>query len=618
MLCYRKIIFEAYGEGQKQRVEFEVPFALVEPELGIFFAGKGTRNEANIKANFPTGFNKFYKGCKLLKGEEGASTEGEISAAQVFLTECMSEEQIDNTFGKSKSKIDNVFSICPTKYFQGDAPKYTARIIRECIIVPGTLKEPFEIKCYPDSEKDKREKNAFMLHVKVMKYNEEKKDVQNDADLANNLNFTIVADTRSRSLAIEKAVEAVENAEIIAELEPKTGAATDKKNYATYRIYPKKSVEADSEAIDLIVNISCDDGNIEEISLKAQLKPQVNYKAMIKWFLERPKGTYIDNFVKLGDVGKYWSAIDFISNKVIEHSKAHDPRTSENHYEDGKLDPMRPRSVVLRKESMPTQIGEFTKIQSLYHELSHAIEDQNGDITFIGGFGNNPGAERHSYFLQYLSDAVKVLTDIERNFPANLEGQIREAITCYKRVFFNSNNLQPIDYFAEFDWFGAKTPTQHQIFDKYSMLDVLYDGSALSPEQTERIARCVQKHYFPGNIFGEFIETDGFFKGATWRFTWDGGELMNVVFNFPGFKFNETSRRWHGGSKLAMTIHYDVKTDDGRIDSLIAVLDAGTYDPFDYNYPSVTGFNVTWKPTLKISDCIIGTHIDKTVKAVKK
>ena len=44
----------------------------------------------------------------------------------------------------------------------------------------------------------------------------------------------------------------------------------------------------------------------------------------------------------------------------------------------------------------------------------------------------------------------------------------------------------------------------------------------------------------------------------------------------------------------------------GKTDVLDVELDAGTFDPNDYNYPTVDRFNVKWGATLKVSDCIMG------------
>ncbi|MCM8710118.1 hypothetical protein M2651_03625 [Clostridium sp. SYSU_GA19001] len=610
----KSIVFQVSGEGMQQTVEFEVPYYDVTPEIDVFFAGKGEKKLVNLNANYKTKFNNFYKNCKYLKGKVLNENEGEVSSTTIELTEDMSEELIKKVFGKSKSKIDNVFTIVPEKSFVHDVIKYTARIIKESIIVPAAMKEPLEIKHSGTQNKDEQQKKAFKLYVKVMKYDEKKKDVANDIDLVNDLEFSFTAKPSVKHITEEKANEIIEKSKIIVEIDPDNGAATDSKNYATYLIYPTEDIEADVDKLDMLLTVSCKDKDIEPLTLEAALIPKPNYKAMIKWFIERPNGTYIDKFVKIGDVSKFFSAIDFISNNVIEHSKAYKPRSSENHYEDGKLDVMRPRSVILRKESLPTQIGQFKEIQSLYHELCHAIEDQNGDI----GILNSVDPEKHAYFCQYLTDAVKVLTNIEKSFPADLDNCITQAISYYNMTFFNANNVEPINYFADFEWFGVTTPTQHKVFEKYAMMNVYYEGSMLSSEQTQKIAACVKKNYFPGNIVGKFIESDGFFKGANWQFVWGGGELKNINISLPGYTFKMTKRAWHGGNTLAMTVYFDIEAQNGKTDSLIAVLDAGTFNNDDYHYPTVTEFNLTWKPTLKISDCILGNYMDKTIKLIRK
>lgn len=611
----KKIIFQASGEGMHQTVDFEVPYYYIKPELDVFFAGKAEKKSVQLNANYKTKFNDFYNGCKYLKGQKTYETEGDISKTIVELTENMSEEAIAKVFGKTRSRIDNVFKISPQNYYAGDlGVKYTARIIKESIIVASNTKEPLEIKHSGAQNTDEQQKKALKLYVKVMKYDSKKMDTVNDASLSNDLKFEFAAKPGIKDITEEKANEIIENSKITVELEPANGEATDTKNYATYLIYPTKEIEADVDKVDMNLTISCNDNDIKPLVLDASLIPVPNFKAMIRWFIERPQGTYISRYVKIGDVGTFFNALDFISNNVIELSKASNPRSTENHYEDGKLDISRARAIILRKESFPTQIGQFKEIQSLYHELCHVIEDQNGDI----GYFNTPDGEKHAYFCQYLTDAVKELTDLERNFPANLDYCITKAISMYNMVFFNPNNIEPINYFAEFNWFGVDTPTQHKIFDLYTIMDVYYDGSNLSPEQTKKIADCVAKDYFPGDILGEFVESEGFFKGALWRFSWNGGELKNISISLPGYTFKQTSRKWHGGSNLAMTVHFDVEAQNGKTDSLIAVLDAGKYNIDDYHYPKVTEFDLTWKPTLKISDCILGNYMNKTVKLIRK
>jgi len=613
----RSIIFRISSEGMTKTVEFAVPASQAEPSLGVFFAGQATENILKIKANWDTSFYEFYKNCKFISGEIQEETRGDISVSTFLLKECMSEEQIQKQFGRSKAKIDNKFNIF-TDSSMGELNTYTARIIYECIIVPPTVKEPIELKAYSEENPETQEKNGYLLAVKVMKYSEDKKDIICDVELTNNLDILFSPDKNITNLTFEKAEEIIANSKIIAELVPDTGEATDSKPYATYRIYPSKLITSDVDTIDMDITLTCDDIDIQDLTLKALLKPQINYKAMIKWFIEYPQGTFIDKYVKLGNTQTYWAAIDFIENRIFEISKVKNPRSVENHYEDGKLDVSRAPSVILLKESMPQQIGDFKEIQSLFHELTHTIEDQNGDISLFEGFKANPGAERHSYFIQFLSDAVKLLSDLERNFSGDYEKIIWQAIGSYSSVYFNHSNLEPIDYFAQFNWFGTETPTQHIIFGKYAMLNVLYEGTLLTSEQTEQIAKCVKKFYFPGKANGTYTIEDGFFKGAQINMKWSAGTLSRAEIEFPGYKFAEKSREWQGGNTLALRIIYDIESDAGKTDTLIAYLNAGNFDTFDYHYQEVPWFDLTWKPTLKISDCIIGSDIEKTVKLVKQ
>ncbi len=595
------------------RTSFSVPILYVNPEMDVFFAGQGTKNTASFMANYAT--RLYWNGvdqCNMLEAKETKVVKGKLSKSTYEFTECLDADGVEKYFGNTKAKIDHNFILSD---FKGKMKDYTARIIKESIIVPPKLEQPFKIKCFPDEDAQLRLDDAFLLQVKVMKYDKDTQDVVCDLYLTNNLQIEFVADSKATNITYERAEATVEGAEIRVRLHPDKGPATTTKPYATYQIYSNRFVEADVDCdyVDMLATISCNDPDISDVILKAKLIPQINYKDMIKWFIEYPQGTLIDKHVKLGDVATYWGALDFIENRVVAMSQAQRPRSAENHYEAGTIVPSRPRAVILRDSMKPRRIGEFDKIQSLHHELTHAIEDQHGDIKIVGG--HPAGGERHAWYVQYLSDAAKVLSDLERAFPANLSAAVKVAIDKYHMVYFNQQNGQPVNY-NTFDWFGVETPTQHCIIEKYALFNVYCESTNLTDEQKERIAKEFRHQYFPGNIQGKFKETDGYFKDAEWRFIWIDGWVSNVKVVVPKVQFTEVSREWVP-EKLTLRFVFDIKTEDGTLDSLIAELEAGDYNKFDYHYPSVNEFNITWKPALEVKDCILGKHMNKTYKLVR-
>jgi hypothetical protein len=465
-------------------------------------------------------------------------------------------------------------------------------------------KGAFIIQCFTDEGKDKREEAAFRLPLAVMRWNNNARRLEPDTGMAGGLKIEITADTKSGKLAAADAERAVEEADITVKVEagPSLAEADQEKKPATYMVYPEKSTTAAVETIDLLVTISCGGGEFEDLCLKAELKPQNDFGAMIRWFIEYSQGTMAARYITLADVDTYLGALEFIENRVYSMSSVpFTPRTKENHYEDGKLDVVRPRCIVLRDDSMPHQIGEFKKIQSLFHELTHTIEDQNGDIGVIFS-GGNP--ERHTYFLQYLSDALKDLADMERNPSMDAESAVQSAIASFNKAFFNPDFSLPFN----FQWFGTKYQTQHAVFDRYADFHIYCDSSNISAEQKQTISRLFRKNYFPGSALGKFNEIDGFFKGAVWTFVWSGGWLKDLRVEHPGFKFSaESARQWAGGNRLALAAVYHVESlSTGKTDMLNVELDAGTFDPADYSYPPVSRFNVKWGATYKISDCIMG------------
>jgi hypothetical protein len=470
--------------------------------------------------------------------------------------------------------------------------------------------EEIMLECFSDEEKDKRKEKAYRLPLAVMRWNTAAKRLEPDEQLAGKLQLEFTADTKSKNLPAAEAVKAVEDAKILAEVEgvgPSPVKADLEKKPAIYMIYPSEKTVAQAPEIEMLLTVSVESAEFNEMHLKAKLKPLNDYRAMIKWFIEYGKGTLVDEYLKIGSVNIYHGALDFIEDRVYcESNMPYDPKTLENHYEDGYLDVFRPNYVYLLDDSMPHKIGEFKKIQSLHHELCHAIEHQNRDVS-----GDKRLKERHSYFIQNLADVVKELADMERG-TRDVESAAEDAIKAYYEVFFNPDNAQP----QTFDWFGVEYMTQHRLFERYADFDVYARSSSVPDSRKQLIAKTFREKYFPGNLQGKrnygakFKETTGTFKDASWTFkcsTTFIGLINGITLEHPDYKFTvRRTPQWVPGT-LKIQATYDVESiATGKTDTLEVELDGGSFDPGDYHYPKIDKFTVTWRATDKISDCIMG------------
>jgi len=427
-----------------------------------------------------------------------------------------------------------------------------------------------------------------------------------EEDVINGLTLEFVPDPDSKELEEGKVKKAIDDGAIHARVDAGHSLVSldGLLKPAVYMIYPSQNVIAEAHEVDLVIKVSAASSQLRELRLKAKLKPHNDFRAMLEWFIQYPEGTYPSEYFSLGDLNTYNGALDFIDERVYTLSNVpFTPQLQENHYDPR---PIR-RAVVLRDDSMPEKVGDFKNIQSLYHELTHVIEDQNGDMRLFSG-GHNP--ERHTYFMQYLSDALKSLADLEKNPAVSEEDAIKDAISSFDQAYFNSDYGPP----QSFQWFGVERQTQHFIFNQYSNLHI-YDGRAsLSDEKKRRIASITRRYYFPGSIRGLFKEKDGFFKDLQWVCVWGRGQLLNLRPEHPRFRFRESrAPEWVGGNQLMLTATYDIEClSTGKTDVLDVEIDAGTYDINNYQYPVVNKFKVTWKATYRLSDCIMGTTSNVT------
>lgn len=240
---------------------------------------------------------------------------------------------------------------------------------------------------------------------------------------------------------------------------------------------------------------------------------------MIQWFLNYPRGTAVSRFIDLGSNDEYLSALAHIENRVYhrDHIPLNDNtiiihRADGNYYEHGKGDIMRKPFIAL--VSVPKQVGDYDDIRSLYHELTHTLEDirldqRDGEVM--------DGSERRAYFLQFMADVAFHLADMERT---GNPLRLGSAMTAMSNAFYVEEVIGAATIRQDAETFGAKcTLTSHELFEYYA---TAYDGP-----QAEAVRDAVLRLYFPGNVTkaegvqiinkndSVFVEEDGFFKGVS-------------------------------------------------------------------------------------------------------
>lgn len=582
--------FEVSAEYEGQKMAAVVDFYLAEfsinPQEGVFVVGKKTEQPLKLKANTQASFSNNIE-------VEYLSSEIVFEDGKTLDLKLIENIQEPTKFFNKSTCVINKYIKLQADFGSVIMEKpYLAKFLNESILVPKQLKEPINIKCYKDEEQSKRIDMAFILPIKVVTYSKDKDTLITDIELTNNLVFEFFPKAGHKYLNNEQTRKAVNDAKIIAELVPNDGEATLTKPYARYRIYADALAEAETDRIDIGIRISCNGDGIEDISLDGVLLPKINIKGLIKQFIDYPNGTYIGTLIKLGNVDTYMEALDYLSE--IRLISSGDPK-----YHPGKN--------VMFLNKIPEGIHEFALVQTIHHEIAHIIEEQNDDES-----GTTEWDERHSYFIEHLSNVTYHLSRMERGIEP-VEDAIIGAIESFGFVFFNfANKAHPVDRGEVLSWFGAKTLTQHEVFNKYLDFNIYALNSNLSDEVISEISKTVARCYFPGNVMGRWKESGGAFNGMTWRISWNEGRLNKLTPESSAYTFTELSRKWAGGNKLQFEIRYFVvRNSDQDEDEVIAVFDAGTFDPTDYHFPSVNKMTIKWKAGRTLSECILGNHIDQ-------
>ncbi len=591
----RFLVWAEYeGEKMSANIDFSLASFNIEPAEGIFVVS--TKNEEKLK---------IYSNAEASFSDDIATN---ILQSEIIFADNSTKEMklIENV--EEPEKLFNKYTCGINKRYKVRADysgaimekEYTARILCESILVPKQLKEPIVIKCYSDKESDKRQSTAFELPIKVVVFDSKQKKMVTDVELTNNLEFEVFAKSAQKHINNEQARKAITDAQIVFELVPNTGAATDTKPYARYRIYSNALAEAETDKVEIGIRVTCKETRIGEVMLNGTLFPRIDLKGLIKQFIAYPSGTFVASQIKLGDVDIYMEAIDFLTD--IKMITSGNPR-------------FQPGENAMYLYKIPEGIHEFAAVQTIHHELAHAIEEQHGDEG-----GTTEWDERHSYYIENLSNVCFHLANLERGNKPDIENAIGEAIIAYDSVYFNFANLvEPANVGEIISWFGVKAPTQHQLFGKYASFEDYNMNSSLSEEMINKISKAVRRKYFPGNVMGRWQEKGGLFDGMNWRISWSKGELGNLIPESTQYSFKEMSRSWSGGSLLRLEVRFFVtRLRDNDEDELIAIFDAGSFDSSDYHYPAVSKMSVKWMAGRTLSDCILGDHRDKVVQLEKK
>ncbi len=202
--------------------------------------------------------------------------------------------------------------------------------------------EEIKIYCFSDAESAKREEKAARIPLCVMRWDDTSKKLILDQKAVDKLTFDFSLKDNKNKKAKEL-TKAIEEAKIVAKIDTsKNAIKIDNKYLPTiFMIYPEKNTIASDPEINVTIKISSPNSNLDDLILESKLIPQADYKAMITWFIEYPRGTYVDKFIKIGNVDTYHGALDFIENRVYcESNIPYTPKKIDgkldNHYEDGK------------------------------------------------------------------------------------------------------------------------------------------------------------------------------------------------------------------------------------------------------------------------------------------
>ncbi|NLY37881.1 MAG: hypothetical protein GX044_01090 [Firmicutes bacterium] len=290
---------------------------------------------------------------------------------------------------------------------------------------------PQEILIPCDANERIREDKAFALPLTVMVWNPDTRTLEPDTAAIKALSMEVTlmqtSTMKPGSDAFKKLQTMVEEAKIAlcetantVEIDPKLSP----------EIFGLRATGKTAKAdIELMLTFKCELPQIADLTLKAKTSNSMDYKAMIRWLIEYPAGSYASQFIALGDVNTYYKALDHLDgvyqyDKTPNLAKGFRHRSNENYYEHGKGDITRDTFIALHV--LPTGIGDLEGIILLYHELTHTLED-----ILLDERDGTPatGCERNAELLKELARALHNLCDAEKD-GADTIGHIRKAIEC--------------------------------------------------------------------------------------------------------------------------------------------------------------------------------------------
>ena len=476
------------------------------------------------------------------------------------------------------------------------------------------LSEPMELFVYSDEESYRRTETMIRLALVVASWYDKKRMLEYDTETAKTLQLVYTVDTSSDQFKNDaskvSAVSALKDAALKTE---QTDSAAGKLDYnkemkpAFFATITTNVTESGLAPFPILLTIPLPGGKYPDLVIKGTFNPLCDWEKIVRWFFEFPTGTFAAGHMTVGNPDLYVEGLKFIENRVYSFKNVpFAPITNENHYEDGVIAATthkRLRSVVLQESSIPTGIGDYKKVQSLVHELTHALEHKNmgSAWTLVAG---KAGHERHSYFLQYASDAIYELALAERG--VDTEGNVKTAIASMNKVYFNPDNTtEP----RELSWFGAKVPTQHQLFKAY--IDEWMSMGTIGG--AGKVGEILSRTYFPGAIENTnkklpavFEVQSGKLKGAKFIITWKEGRILNFGIRHKHYQFDvKNPLRWTGGFTLSTKLEViDKLTLDGMgtgtaqrgRDTFTVTLTASeTLDYSNPNFMKITKFNAIWR-----------------------
>ena len=476
------------------------------------------------------------------------------------------------------------------------------------------LPEPMVLVVYREEESYRRTETMLRLALTVASWNNKKRMLEYDTDVAKTLQLTYTVDTSSDEFKNDtekiSAIQALKDAVLKTSQTDQIAGRIDynkEMKPAFFATVTTGTTESGLAPFPVLLTVSLPGGKHSDLVLKGTFNPLCDWEKIVRWFFEFPAGTFAHGHMTIGNPDLYVEGLKFIGNRVYSFENVpFDTTSNENHYEDGVIASIthkRVRSVVLRKDSIPTGIGDYKKAQSLVHELTHALEHKNmgSARTLVAA---EAGHERHTYFLQYASDVIYELTLAERGI--NTVKNVRDAIVNMNKVYFNSYNT---DEPRELSWFGASIPTQHRLFKTY--IDEWTNMGSITG--AGKVGEILSRTYFPGAVKNAdkhfpaaFEVQSGKLKGARLLIGWAEGRLTNFGVRHKHYRFEiKDPLRWMGGFTLHTKLEVFDKLALGGMGTGTAQRSRDTFtvtltapETLDYDNPEfikISGFSATWQ-----------------------